>query len=106
DRLDDVMRKYNVRRGQKDEPACPQAVLHFPTLLGLRPDMLDLPPGCSYRLVDLPGLKFVGDEGNSRVIQQCAREALCIVLYNSADTDPKRKAQLLGEVADQVKELG
>jgi len=39
------------------------------------------------------------------VIQQC-REALCIVTYNSAETDAQKVKSLLQEVVQQVKDLG
>jgi len=54
--------------------------------------------------MDLPGLAFVGDQGNANVIKQC-REALCLVTYNSEETDPQKVSNLLQEVVQQVKEL-
>ena len=47
----------------------------------------------------------MGDRGNAEVIKQC-REALCIVTYNSAETDPHKVKSLLQEVVQQVKDLG
>ena len=47
----------------------------------------------------------MGDRGNANVIQQC-REALCIVTYNSAETDAQKVKSLLQEVVQQVKDLG
>jgi hypothetical protein len=47
----------------------------------------------------------VGDQGNANVIKQC-REALCIVTYNSAETDSQKVKSLLQEVVQQVKDLG
>jgi hypothetical protein len=47
----------------------------------------------------------VGDRGNADVIKQC-REALCIVTYNSAETDAHKVKSLLQEVVQQVKDLG
>ena len=55
--------------------------------------------------MDLPGLAYVGDEGNASVIKQC-REALCLVTYNSAETDKQKVNSLLQEVVEQVKDLG
>ena len=47
----------------------------------------------------------MGDEGNADVIKKC-REALCIVTYNSSETDSQKVKSLLQEVVQQVKELG
>jgi hypothetical protein len=66
---------------------------------------LQLPEGAKVRIIDLPGLAYVGDQGNANVIQQC-REALCIVTYNSAETDSQRVKILLQEVVQQVRGLG
>ncbi|BAZ15442.1 hypothetical protein NIES4071_73140 [Calothrix sp. NIES-4071] len=57
------------------------------------------------RVLDLPGLAYVGDTGNANVIKQC-REALCLVTYNSAETDKQKVRSLLQEVVQQVKDLG
>ncbi len=104
--LDRVMSDYNKLRDQPGEPACPIIDLWYPTRLGRDSRLLDLPKACTFRILDLPGLKYVGDEGNSKVIRQNCREALCLVLYDSAEVDPQKKRNLLEQVADQVKELG
>ena len=54
--------------------------------------------------MDFPGLAYVGDESNAEVIRQC-KEALCIVTYNSAETDQRKVSTLLQEVVEQVKQL-
>ncbi|MDW8241417.1 MAG: dynamin family protein [Acidobacteriota bacterium] len=112
-RLREVMRSYHRRRQEVIEglhsgtepPACPRSELEYPTYLGNHPELLDLPKCCRFRILDLPGLKYVGDESNSRVIRE-SREALCFVTYNSYETDPVKQARLLEQVVDQVKELG
>jgi chemotaxis protein histidine kinase CheA len=42
---------------------------------------------------------------NMEVIKQC-REALCLVTYNSQETDPQKVKSLLLQVVEEVKELG
>jgi len=107
DCLYEIIEKYNKCRGRADEPACPQMVLRYPTRLGLHPELLELPPGCAYRILDLPGEEyFRGDESNRRVIRESARDALCLVLYDSAETDPKIKKRLLDDLARLVANLG
>ena len=56
-------------------------------------------------MLDLPGLSYVGDESNMEVIKQC-REALCLVTYNSQETDPQKIKTLLLQVVEEVKGLG
>ncbi|NEP50942.1 MAG: GTPase [Moorea sp. SIO3C2] len=106
DRLDQVMKSYlQANRDGKTSVACPQTTISYPFRLVADPNLLDLPEKTKVRIMDLPGLAHVGDEGNGSVIRKC-KEALCIVTYNSAETDRQKVSNLLQEVVDQVKELG
>ncbi len=106
DRLDQVMKSYlQANRDEKTSVACPQATIYYPFRLVADPNLLDLPEKTKVRIMDLPGLAHVGDEGNASVIRKC-KEALCIVTYNSAEINKDTVSQLLQEVVDQVKELG
>ena len=100
-RLYQAMRSYINNR---ENLACPQSTITYPFRL-LKESQLQLPEGTKVRIIDLPGLAYVGDQGNANVIQQC-REALCIVTYNSAETDSQRVKILLQEVVQQVRGLG
>ena len=104
-RLKDCMATFNALRGTSEEPVCPQADLHYPVRAFTDSFLLGLPTGATYRLMDLPGLKFIGDQGNSELIKKC-REALCFVTYNASETDAKKIEHLLEQVVFQVKELG
>jgi len=103
-RLYNVMISYIDNRKKHTDLACPQSVIGFPFRL-LKESNLQLPRGTRVRIMDLPGLAYVGDEGNASVIRQC-REALCIVAYNSQETDEQKVRNLLQEVVEQVKDLG
>ena len=103
-RLYDVMISYIDNREKHPDLACPQSVIGFPFRL-LKESNLQLPRGTRVKIMDLPGLAYVGDEGNASVIRQC-REALCIVAYNSQETDQQKVRNLLQEVVEQVKDLG
>jgi len=59
-----------------------------------------LSEGFKLRLIDLPGLKYIADEHNRRVIQEEIKPALCLVTYNSEETDPEKQHKLLEEVVD------
>lgn len=103
-RLYDVMRNYIDNRETQPNLACPQSTISYPFRL-IKESKLELPRGVKVRIMDLPGLAYVGDKGNANVIKQC-REALCLVTYNSAETDRERVRSLLQEVVEQVKDLG
>jgi hypothetical protein len=98
------MISYIDNREKQPNLACPQSTIFYPFRL-LKESQLQLPPGTKVKILDLPGLSYVGDQGNANVIQQC-REALCIVTYNSAETDAQKVKSLLQEVVQQVKDLG
>lgn len=103
-RLYDVMISYIDNREKQANLACPQSTISYPFRL-IKESKLELPRGVKVRILDLPGLAYVGDEGNANVIKQC-REALCLVTYNSAETDKEKVRSLLQEVVEQVKDLG
>ena len=103
-RLYDVTISYTDNREKYPDLACPQSVIGFPFRL-LKESKLQLPRGTRVRIMDLPGLAYVGDEGNASVIRRC-REALCIVAYNSEEIDQQKVRNLLQEVVEQVKDLG
>ncbi|MEH2239619.1 dynamin family protein [Nostoc sp.] len=103
-RLYDVMISYIDNREKQAKLDCPQSTIFYPFRL-IKESKLELPRGVKVRILDLPGLAYVGDEGNANVIKQC-REALCLVTYNSAETDKEKVKSLLQEVVEQVKDLG
>ncbi|MFM6153202.1 MAG: dynamin family protein, partial [Sphaerospermopsis kisseleviana] len=99
-----AMISYIENREKQPNLACPQSTIFYPFRL-LKESQLQLPQGTKVRILDLPGLAYVGDQGNANVIKKC-REALCIVTYNSAETDSQKVKSLLQEVVQQVKDLG
>ena len=103
-RLYQVMISYIENREKQPNLACPQSTIFYPFRL-VKESQLELPQGTRVKILDLPGLAYVGDQGNADIIKQC-REALCIVTYNSAETDAHKVKSLLQEVVQQVKDLG
>ncbi|MEG4454348.1 dynamin family protein [Microcoleus sp. N9_A1] len=103
-RLYEAMISYIENREKQPNLACPQSTIFYPFRL-VKESQLELPQGTRVKILDLPGLAYVGDQGNADVIKQC-REALCIVTYNSAETDAHKVKSLLQEVVQQVKDLG
>jgi len=109
-RLEDTMAAYRRMLGDNGTVASdtiepPRFVIHWRTRLGENPEALGLPSGTKLTIVDLPGLKFVNDDINGPVVRDQVRKALCVVAYNSFETDPRKQAALLREVVDQVKAL-
>jgi hypothetical protein len=105
-RLEGVMTVYRKSREDGESiVACPQSTIYYPFRLVSEAGLLDLPEGTTIKIMDLPGLAHVGDEGNAEVIRR-SKEALCLVTYNSAETDKAKVDSLLQEIVEQVKELG
>ncbi|QED29972.1 hypothetical protein FRD01_22595 [Microvenator marinus] len=111
DRLAKLMEAYrNALDGlaphECEEIEPPSCTVQWPTRLGLNADAFGLPKGCKIRILDLPGLKYVDDNLNGDVVKREAKGAMCIVAYNSYETDANKQAALLNQVVDQVKVLG
>ena len=109
-RLESTMQAYRDLLGDHPErglnnPEPPRIRIVWPTRMGRQPKHFGLPSGAKLTIVDLPGLKYVDDDLNGGVVREQARKALCIVAYNSLDTDPRRQESLLRQVVDQVKAL-
>ena len=104
-RLKQLMKAYIKARKKQPDLAYPRSIIYYPFRLVKDESFLELPKGVRVKLLDLPGFSYVGDEGNLGIIKQC-REALCLVTYNSAETDSYKVDNLLSEVVNQVKDLG
>lgn len=86
--------------------APPRFTILWPTRMGLNPRDYGLPEGARLTIIDLPGLKYVGDDLNGKLMREQARKAFCIIAYNAQETDTQKQESLLGQVVDQVKQLG
>jgi hypothetical protein len=104
-RLTHVMDGYRQLREEHREPPAPQIHVRFPTRVGSKPELAGLPDGFRLRIIDLPGFKHIADEHNRRVIHDEIRPALCLVTYNSEETDSIKQGILLDEIVDQVREI-
>ncbi|BAY52303.1 hypothetical protein NIES2134_100920 [Thermostichus vulcanus NIES-2134] len=107
DKLEEAMVQYLDTKNRNPSLAPPKANITYPIqFLRQHRHQLGLPFGTRVQLLDLPGFAYVGDERNAQIIREQCRQALCLVTYNSAETDPKKTEQLLEEVVIQVKNLG
>ena len=104
-RMAGVMDEYHELCRRNDPPKSPSFHVKFPTKVGKNPAQIGLEDNFEIRILDLPGLRHVDDERNAEVIRKC-RDALCLVTYNSAETDPEKQSRLLREVVRQVQNLG
>ncbi|WP_339390430.1 dynamin family protein [Crocosphaera watsonii] len=102
--LEQVMLAYIDNKKDNPSLAYPKFLIYYPFRL-LKEYERNLPRGVRVKMLDLPGLSYVGDESNMEVIKQC-REALCLVTYNSQETDPQKIKSLLLQVVEEVKGLG
>jgi predicted GTPase len=103
-RLYTTMINYIDNRETQPNLTSPQFTISYPFRFS-NEFQLELPRGTKVRILDLPGLAHVGDENSANVIRRQCREALCIVTYNSEETDKQKVKSLLLEVVKQVKEL-
>lgn len=79
--------------------------IDWPIRLARQTARLMLPEGTRIKLIDLPGLKSIGDAYNGNVIRDNIREALCLVAYNAEETDSDKQRELLTQVVAQVMAL-
>lgn len=108
EQLTACMNSYNQHREDANPPEFPKIELDYPITCFLDKSLLGLhglPETTQFKLLDLPGLKNTGDTLNKEVIKYC-REALCLVTYNMAETDPIKRQALIQEVLIQVKAMG
>jgi len=95
------------REAEKEDPSI-EAVrfeIDWPLRLVRQSKKFGLPPSTRVTIVDLPGLKAISDERNGPVIKENVRQALCLVAYNSEETDDQKQRALLNQVIAQVMAL-
>lgn len=101
------MDSYNQCRHEQNPPAYPKIDVYYPISYFLNTELnaMGLPTTTRFRLLDLPGLKNSTDELNKEVFKEC-KEALCLVTYDMAETDPEKRKNLINEVLTQIKSMG
>jgi predicted GTPase len=102
-KLEEVMTSY--RNTNNPQVASPKFEIYCPIRL-VNDNVLNLPEGTRIQILDLPGLSSISDEKNREVIQEECKKALCLVTYDSGETDKAKKNKLLSEVVNQIQILG
>jgi len=103
--LYDMMLAYiNEHDNGFNSGIAPSVTVHYPFKLKSYLEPIPFSSMTEVKIIDLPGLMYADDEDTLKVIRAC-REALCLVTYNSAETDRRKVETLLLELALQVKKL-
>ena len=95
------------REAEREDPSIEPVrfEIDWPIRLARQSAKFSLPPSTRVTIVDLPGLKAISDERNGPIIKENVRQALCLVAYNSEETDKQKQQALLNQVVAQVMEL-
>jgi hypothetical protein len=107
-RLTDTMHKYNDTRHDAVKIAPPKIELDYPLACFNQNGFLHIlgfPKNARFSLIDLPGLRNVTDELNRQIMIH-SKKALCLVVYNMAETDEVKRQALVQEVLNQIKMMG
>lgn len=96
--LDLIMDSYRHALYEGMDLEAPAFIVEYPLFLDR---VLNLPQEFTLELLDLPGLKFIGDERNRRVMAEC-KEALCLVAFGAHETDPAKQEAFLNSAMDQI----
>ncbi|MDE5831476.1 MAG: dynamin family protein [Desulfovibrio sp.] len=98
EKLDEVMETYRKAAANNPDIEAPEFLVEYP--LQAR-DLLEAPEEFGLELLDLPGLKYTGDERNLRVMAEC-RDSLCLVTFGAHETDPVKQEALLDAAMEQI----
>lgn len=107
-RLTETMHKYNDTCSGVVEITPPKIELDYPLACFNSGGFLHvsgLPEKTRFSLIDLPGLRNTTDVINRQAVVY-SREALCLVVYNMAETDEVKRQALVQEVLNQIKTMG
>ena len=102
DGVSGVMEKYHKARDAGKSVASPLVEIEAPLLPAGWPDLLAIPEGVGFEILDLPGVNSVLDEGNYELVREKVPRSFCIVVLDYMHTDKKNLQKLLGEMKEVV----
>jgi hypothetical protein len=94
---------HEVRR--KAEYIAPQIEVRLPILPACDRELSGLPEGLAIEFVDLPGLKFVLDRDNLKIIQSLMGKAFCFAALDYGQVDEEHRQKLLKELKKVVEDF-
>ncbi len=102
DGFDGVMVAYHKAKKKKTDIEAPRVRIEAPILPVLVPEYLHLPTGIQFEISDLPGLKWVKDRHNLKVIQDTVKNTFSLVVMDYTQTDENSRGVLLNELKEIV----
>ena len=102
---DGVMVSYHKEKKRRSDLEAPRVRVEAPILPVLFPELLELPEGIQFEILDLPGLKRVEDRQSLKVIQQQVKDTFSLVTLDYTQTDETSRAALLKELEEVVEAM-
>ncbi len=99
---DGIMVSYHKEKKIRNGLESPRVRIEAPILPVLFPELLQLPSGIRFELLDLPGLKRVEDRQSLKVIQEQVKDTFSLVVMDYNQTDEASRAKLLKELKEVV----
>jgi GTPase SAR1 family protein len=104
-KLKEVMLCYHQNK-KTSKIIAPNIQIRCRTLLGQQTDLLQLPPGVSLEIIDLPGIREVDDAANLKIVQNVLKKTVLIVVLGYEHTSEKQIQPLLTEVGEMINLFG
>lgn len=102
---DGIMTAYHKKKKKRSHLNAPRIRIEAPLLPVLWPNLLRLPDGVQFEILDLPGLKNVDDRKNLQVIQEQVKNAFSLVVLDYKQTDDQSRGELLKELKEVVEAM-
>lgn len=101
--IQDLMLSYHEARKNGEECSAPAVTVYGSLFPANDPELLNLPEGIDFELLDLPGLNSMKeDDSNLTVIREQIGKACNLVALDYSQTDEERRKKLLQELKDIV----
>lgn len=101
--IQDLMLLYHEARKNGEKCSAPAVTVYGSLFPANDPELLNLPEGIDFELLDLPGLNSMKeDDSNLTVIREQIGKACNLVALDYSQTDEERRKKLLQELKDIV----
>jgi hypothetical protein len=106
DGFDGIMTAYHKAKKKDGRLEAPMVEITVPLLPMAVKEMLNLPEGVHFELLDLPGLKNIKDGKNIKIIQDQVENSFSLVILGYDQTDDSNRGRLLKELKSVVEGMG